>query len=252
MEQKEENKLKYIIKQKGIQIIAQLALWLPLLSISISSLNNKIKENNSEAIKNDLEETKMLSNKENKKQEIEKILQEKENSSKEQDKEIEEYLNILEKLGKTQKEYQQMKEALEIVKENVNVSPYEDTLYYDTISIGDEVFVIDDSVPTYVTKEDLAWGTNYKTSYYGTREIRLVSKIAMTKDYITTEVDNMEDYELLKSIGFSVVGYILVNQYSLKEDGSLEIEGRYEEIGVELVHKLKKKSHKLPEQEFLI
>lgn len=155
------------------------------------------------------------------------------------DKRVEEYLKLLETLDKTQEEYTKMRENLFKIKEKLNISPYEDTLYADKISIGDEIILVDELVPAYMTNEDLLLGINYKTSYYGIKEIRLVSKIIMAKDYTTTEVDNMEDYELFKSMGYSVIGYNTLNQYSLGENGRLIEEGKYETEGVLLVFKEK-------------
>lgn len=160
----------------------------------------------------------------------------------EQDKEIEEYLELLETLGKTQEEYRKMSENLLNVKEKLKVSPYEDTLYSDIISIGDAILPLDDSVPIYATNEDLLEGTNYKTSYYGTREIILVSEMVMNKNDIITDVDNMEDYELFKSMGFQVIGVKGVNQYSLQEDGDLIEVGKYEKEGVSFAFKPKEKT----------
>lgn len=162
------------------------------------------------------------------------------------DKKIEEYLTLLEILGKTQSEYQSMMKTLIKIKEALNVSPKENILYSDIISIGDATITIDNYVPIYATNEDLYNGTNYKTSYYGTKEIRLVSKIVMAKKDTIIEVDNMDDYELFKEIGFSVIGYKTVNQYSLQEDGTLKEEGEYEEESVRLVFKPKQKA-RVPE-----
>ena len=162
-------------------------------------------------------------------------------SADEQDKKIEEYLELLETLEKTQEEYIQMRENLLKVKEELKVSPYEDTLYSEIISIGDAIIPIDDSVPIYATNKDLADGTNYKTSYYGTKEVLLVSEVVMQKNDAIASVDNMEDYELLKSIDFHEIGYKGVDQYSLQEDGSLVEVGKYETEGVLLVFQSEEK-----------
>lgn len=170
----------------------------------------------------------------------------------EQDKEIEEYLELLETLEKTQEEYSKMRENHLKIKERLNISPYEDTLYSDIISIGDAIIPVDNSVPIYKTNEDLFYGTNYQTSYYGTKEIHLVSEIVMAKDYMITDVDNMEDYELFKSMGFDVVGYKTVNQYSLQEDGTLQEEGKFEKEGVSFAFKPKEKTRvRVPKKEVL-
>lgn len=135
-----------------------------------------------------------------------------------------------------------MQENLLKIKEYLNVSPKEDTLYASVISIGDALILNEEGVPVYICNTDLRTGENYKTSYYGTSEIRLVKSIVMAKDNTEAEVDNMDDYELFKSLGFQVIRYILVNQYSLQEDGTLQEEGRYETEGLQFAYQQRPKT----------
>ena len=211
--------MKKWIKKTCKKVAIKLALCLPILSL----YSFKVEASPSPLIEN--------TNK------IEKNLKEKEAielASDTYDKEIEEYLQLLETLEKTQNEYQQMQEKLLRIKaEKLNVSPYEDTLYATTKSIGDFVIRNSSSVPIYTSNSDLLAGKNFKTAYYGTKEICLIKSIIMARENLVIDVDNMEDYETLKESGFSVTGYTLVNQYSLQEDGTLDIEGKCEEEGIQ-------------------
>lgn len=50
------------------------------------------------------------------------------------------------------------------------------------------------------------------------------------------KVDNMEDYELYINEGYVVIGYELVNPYSLNKDGTLTTELYCEEDAIRLVY----------------
>ena len=118
------------------------------------------------------------------------------------------------------------------VREELNVSIEEDTKYAKVISIGDYVNLMSENTRIYKDRPSLKKQENSMSSYYGTSLARCISSIDMTNGYEEITVYNMEDYELYQENGYSVIGYGLVNQYSLNEDGTLNVELRCDEDDV--------------------
>ncbi len=149
--------------------------------------------------------------------------------------------SLLVDLGITPKQYDQMYDNLLEVRKKLNISADENIKYANTLSIGDPVNLVDPDASIYADIYSLNHGENAATSLYGTSEIRCIKSIVMTNDEVVTEVDNMDDYELFKSIGFQVKGYNLVNQFSLDNDGSLISEFRCNKDDVKYEKRLNKK-----------
>ena len=150
----------------------------------------------------------------------------------------EEYLDLLRNLDKDSFEYTEMCSNLLKVREKLNISSEEDHQYANILSIGDCVNLVDEDVPIYEDIYSVDRQENAVTSLYGTGEIRCIQSIIMSNQDMVTEVDNMDDYELFKSIGFEVKGYNLVNQFSLEEDGSLTSEFRCGKDAIKLEKKM--------------
>lgn len=144
---------------------------------------------------------------------------------------------ILTELGKNDTEFLEMRENLLAVKQKLDISSLEEPQYVNILSIGDAVNLVDDAVPIYSDIYSVINKQNANSSLYGQSEARYICGIIMVKDEIVTEVDNMEDYELYKSIGFDVAGYNLVNQFSLNEEGNLISEMRCGADGVKSLYK---------------
>ena len=122
---------------------------------------------------------------------------------------------------------------LKKIKEKLNISEKHSK---DILNIGDTVNLNDPNVSVFESGKSLENNQNVKTSLYGTSIFRCIRSIIMTKEDIVIEVDNMEDYKLFLSIGYVVIGYNLVNQYSLNEDGTLTDEFTCNDEDVKLVH----------------
>lgn len=122
------------------------------------------------------------------------------------------------------------------VRKTLEVSPYEESRYQNTLSIGDLVNLNSDDALIYENKKDLQNQENGKTSYYGTSELRCVLSLCLTKGEESVDVYNMDDYEYYINEGYVVTGSNLVNQYSLNSDGELIPEGRYDNASLDLVH----------------
>lgn len=152
-----------------------------------------------------------------------------------------EYELFLSESGKEELEYLEMRENLLKVREKLNISSEEDLKYANVLSIGDAVNLVDESVPIYKDIYSVYSGENATTSYYGQSEARYIEVIIMTDENLVIEVDNMNDYEMYLRDGFVVIGYNLVNQYSLDEFGNLTKELRCEEDGIKLIFEKKDK-----------
>lgn len=120
--------------------------------------------------------------------------------------------------------------------EKLNVSPYEKNRYYYIESIGDYVNLVSNDVRGYKTIQDLKNQKNDVSSYYGTSEIRRIKTICMGNEDNEVKVDNMEDYEFYINEGYVVIGYELVNPYSLNNDGTLTTELYCEEDAIQLIY----------------
>ncbi len=152
-----------------------------------------------------------------------------------------EYELFLSESGKEELEYLEMRENLLKVREKLNISSEEDLKYANVLSIGDAVNLVDESVPVYKDIYSVYSGENATTSYYGQSEARYIEAIIMTDENLVIEVDNMNDYEMYLRDGFVVIGYNLVNQYSLDEFCNLTKELRCEEDGIKLIFEKKDK-----------
>lgn len=130
-----------------------------------------------------------------------------------------------------------MRENLLKVKEKLNISSEEDLKYANVLSIGDAMDLIDESVPIYKDIYSVYSGENATTSYYGQSEVRYIESIIMADESLVIEVDNMNDYEVYLCDDFVVIGYNLVNQYSLDEFGNLESEFRCKKNDIRLIRK---------------
>lgn len=121
------------------------------------------------------------------------------------------------------------------LKEKLNVSPYEETRYYNTPSIGDYVNLVSDDV--FISKDIYSLETQEDliTSYYGTSILHCISSVEMSKEDEKIKVDNMNDYEFYISEGYKVIGYEFVNLYSLNEDDTLTTEFFCKEEDMKLV-----------------
>ena len=150
-----------------------------------------------------------------------------------------EYELFLSESGKEELEYSEMRENLLKVKEKLNISPEEDLKYASVLSIGDAMNLVDESVPIYKDIYSVYSRENATTSYYGQSEARYIEVIIMTDENLVIEVDNMNDYEMYLHDGFVVIGYGLVNQYSLDENGNLTKELCCEEDGIKLIFEKK-------------
>ena len=153
----------------------------------------------------------------------------------------EQHATLLFLLEKEEKEYQKMCEQLEKIRELLPISPLEEVKYKDIKSIGDYVIPTNNCIDIYKTDEDLQKQENSFPSYFGTKEMRLIKGIKMAKEDLLFTAHTMEEYELLKEYGFAVIGYELVNQYSLQEE-ILKEEGKFREEDIKLVYKPKSKT----------
>ena len=130
-----------------------------------------------------------------------------------------------------------MRENLLKVKEKIQISSEEDLKYANVLSIGDAVNLVDESVPIYKDIYSVYSGENATTSYYGQSEVRYIESIIMAEENLVIEVDNMNDYEMYLCDDFVIIGYNLVNQYSLAEFGNLESEFRCNKNDIRLIRK---------------
>jgi len=105
--------------------------------------------------------------------------------------------------------------------------------YPNTIEIGDVVNLIDEDQTIYndIYMEDAMH------SYYGCSEVRIILEIIMEKDGIIANINNMDDYEILVSLGYQIKGYTLGNQFSLNEDGNITTELRCKKDSVKTLLK---------------
>ncbi len=147
-------------------------------------------------------------------------------------KEIEREVDIMNGLGKDLDGYVEMKNNLLSIKPYLNISSYDREKKAEIISIGDIVNLVNSDVLVYRDVYSLYNKTNSILSTYGTSELRYIRSIIMVKDYMMVEVDNMDDYELYQDIGFSVIGYNLVNQFSLNDRRDLITECRCDKDSV--------------------
>ena len=130
-------------------------------------------------------------------------------------------------LAKTEnkEELEMVKKALEEVQVKVNANLEEKA----EIQIGDFVTIQADA-KIYTSVDELVLGANAQTSYYGDQKIRVVSSIVLQNELgEVCNVCNMNEYSNLILAGYHVVGYTVMNQYSLEE---LEVEGRYQATDV--------------------
>lgn len=261
MDDKQEVK-KRVIQIKGKHYALMGAIYFSILGIGLATIRSQVDSINQdlEKICLDLEEIdsdlgKMHSDMEDILDSLEKIellLSDRLEKTEENQKHIsqrldeieqrlqdrEEYLNLLRNLDKDSFEYREMCSNLLKVREKLNISSKEDHQYANILSIGDCVNLVDEDVPIYEDIYSVDRQENAVTSLYGTKEIRCIQSIIMSNQDMVTEVDNMDDYELFKSIGFEVKGYNLVNQFSLEEDGSLTSEFRCGKDAIKLEKKM--------------
>lgn len=130
-------------------------------------------------------------------------------------------------LAKTEnkEELEMVKKALEEVQVKVNANLEEKA----EIQIGDFVTIQADA-KVYTSVDELVLGANAQTSYYGDQKIRVVSSIVLQNELgEVCNVCDMNEYSNLILAGYHVVGYTVMNQYSLEE---LEVEGRYQATDV--------------------
>lgn len=149
------------------------------------------------------------------------------------------YELLLNELGKNDAEYAKMRENLLRVKEKLNISFEEDEKYANVKSIGDAVNLVDKDVSVYADMYSLYAQENATTSLYGTTEVRYIESIIMSDDNLVVEIESMDEYEIYLSEDFYVIGYNLVNQFSLDENGNLTNELRCEEDGIKLIYEKK-------------
>lgn len=231
---------KRIIQIKGKHYALMGLIYFSISGICLAKINSQIDVliNNVEEIQSDLED---ISNSlEEIDQQLEKIEQKLEEADqdleeiKQRLQEPEEHVDLSKDLGKDSVEYLQMCNNLLEVREKLNISSEEDQQYANIPSIGDYVNLVDEDSPIYEDIYSVDRQENATTSLYGTGEIRCIQSIIMSNQEMVTEVDNMDDYELFKNIGFEVKGYNLVNQFSLAEDDSLTTEFRCEKDAIKL------------------
>lgn len=96
-------------------------------------------------------------------------------------------------------------ETLLKIRENLNVSPKEELLYVNTISIGDIINVEPDT----------------SLNYY------CVSSISLINGDAFVEVDNMEEYELYLKKGYRVYGYSVMNGQEVPQVEEEQDEKKY-------------------------
>lgn len=128
-------------------------------------------------------------------------------------------------LDKTDSEYLEMLDNLNQVRNNLNISGEEDLKYSEILSIGDIVNLVDDNKNIYQDIYSLYNLENEKTSYYKLNELRCIKSIVMTNNIDVLEASSMEEYETYLQNGYYVIGYNLVNQYSLNSSNYITSEG---------------------------
>lgn len=231
-----KEKIKLKIKLMGLAIILGLQAGLCVefkkidkalsdITESIDDINNSIddlKENltdleeNVEKLHELLEEryVDLENNLDKTKSELERIKYEINKKQEEQDL-----------LGKSDSEYLEMLDNLRQVRNNLNISREEDLKYSEILSIGDIVNLVDDNKNIYQDIYSLYNLENEKTSYYKLNELRCIKSIVMTNNIDVLEASSMEEYETYLQNGYYVIGYNLVNQYSLNSSNYITSEG---------------------------
>ena len=156
---------------------------------------------------------------------------------KEQTKKIEEYISLLATLGIKAEEYQEMWDNLLTIKERFYDTMDEQELDTNDLSIGDAILLSNPCVSVFSTYEDLVKNKNAHLSSYGTSEIRLIKSIGLRKGEYIAEAHSKEEHEIFIEMGYETIGYKVVNQYSLHEDGTLKEEGIYKKEDTKKVFK---------------
>ena len=101
--------------------------------------------------------------------------------------------------------------------------------------LRNEIITILNLVFVYENIKDLKNDENQKLTTYGTSIIRGIKSIIMENGNYIEKVDNMDYYELLKEKGYIIIGYEVINPYSLNYDGNLSTEFYVKEDDTKLV-----------------